>query len=53
MNEVLRGPRGILIILAIIVVIAVALLVRGFILGDTDYDEDEGFTGNVVAAHVV
>ena len=53
MNEVLRGPRGILIILAIIVVIAVALLVRGFILGDTDHDEDEDFTGTVVAGYVV
>ncbi len=53
MNEVLRGPRGIFIILAIIIVIAVALLVRSFILGDTDNDEDEAFTGTVVAVHVV
>jgi len=53
MDEVLRGPRGILIILAVIIVIALALVVRGFIIGDTDNDEDEGFTGNVVAAYVV
>lgn len=53
MDEVLRGPRGILIILAVIVVITLALVVRGFIIGDTDNDEDEGLTGNVVAAYVV
>ena len=46
MNEELGGRRrGILIILAIIVVIALALVVRGFIIGDTDNDVDDALPG--------
>lgn len=52
MNKGLRRPRGILVILALIMVIALALVVRGFIIGETDHDEDEVFTGNVIAAYV-
>jgi len=48
MNGALRGPRGILIVLAVIVVIALALVLRGFLIGDTDNDGDEGFSTGVV-----
>jgi len=41
MNDMLRSRRRILIILAVIVVIALALVVRGFVIGDTDYDVDD------------
>jgi hypothetical protein len=53
MSELLRGPRGILIVVAVVVVIALAVVVRGFLIGDTDNDSDEGFTGNVIPAQVV
>ena len=41
MFDVLRSRRGILIILAIMVVIALAFVVRGFVVGDTGYDVDD------------
>lgn len=50
MNGVLRGPRGILIILAIIVIIALALVVRGFIIGDTDDDADDAVPSSMISS---
>jgi hypothetical protein len=48
MNNLLRGRRGILIILAILAVIALAIVARGFATGgDTDNDEDQGVAGGV------
>jgi hypothetical protein len=48
MNNLLRGRRGILIILAVIGVIALVVAVRVFVVGDTDNDEDQGSTGSVI-----
>ena len=54
MGNLLRGSRGILIILAVIVVIVLVLVLRGFVIGDADNDEDQGSTGSSgVSAQVV
>ena len=49
MSNLLRGPRGILIILAIVGVIALAVVATGFAtVGDRDNDGDEASTGGVI-----
>jgi hypothetical protein len=50
MYELPRGPQGILIIVAIVLYIALAIVVRVFVIGDVDNDRYEGFTDIVIAA---
>lgn len=50
MSELLRGPRGILLIVAVVAIIALAVVVRGFVIGDADNDRDEGVTGTISSA---
>ena len=46
MSDWLRGTRGLVIILAVVGVIALALLATGFVTGDSDGDND-GDQGSV------
>ena len=50
MNDTLRSRGGIIITLAIVVVIALALVTRGFIIGDTDDDADNAVPGSVISS---